>query len=290
MRTVKYLKTAIAALSLVGASTAHSALTPIDVTWNPSAAGITNAGAFTFNDIVLNTFANIDLNSAGTSFSEQGFLRLSVFTLNGLPTSIPNAGFPTGSPYSLYISFSGTGTQTAGTPSFGQFTSLTYSLLGAPGTTTFTPSAAGTFSASGPAPVTLATGSLTTPGSVAITTDPVSGLLLPAAQITASFNPNPAFAGFFVNPPATAPLSVTAAFTNTGTVVTSTPLGGGATRLTLNGGGGNATLALGATPPGPGPGPGPGPSPVPEPDTYGLVLAGLALLAFAAKRKTKRSS
>jgi hypothetical protein len=95
---------------------------------------------------------------------------------------------------------------------------------------------------------------------------------LPAAQVVASFNPNPAFASFFVNPPATTTLNVTAAFTSTGTVVTQ--FGSeGRTRLRVDGGGGNATLAVAA---------------IPEPDTYGMLLAGLGLFGFIARRKAKR--
>jgi hypothetical protein len=223
---------------------------------------------------VLNTYANIDLNSGGTSFSEQGFLKLSVFTLNNVPTSIPNGGFPSGTPYSLYLSFNATGTTSPGVPSTGQFTSLTYSLLGAAGVTTFTADASGVFSATGGAPVTLATGSLLSPGSTALSVDPVTGLLLPVAQLTATFVPNTAFPGFFANPPATTPLTVTAAFTNTGTVITTFPIAGGGTRLSLDGGGGNATFALAA---------------IPEPDSYAMLLAGLGLFGFIARRKSKRS-
>ena len=275
MRLRNYFAAMFAALFFTGASVASAALTPIAVTWNPSGAGISTAGPFTFNDVVLNTYANIDLTGGGTAFTEQGFLRLSVFNLSGVPTSIPTAGFPSGTPYSLYISFNAAGTQTAGIPSTGQFTSLTYSLLGASGVTIFTPNASGVFSAAGNPAVTLATGSLLSPGTTALTVDPATGLLLPAAQLTASFNANPAFSAFFVTPPASAALTVTAAFTNTGTLITQIPLGGGNTRLSLNGGGGNATFAL---------------TPVPEPDTYGMLLAGLGLFGFVARRKAKRTA
>jgi hypothetical protein len=273
MQLRKLFPAAIAALLLTGASIANAALTPANVTWNPSGAGISTAPVFTFNDVVLNTYATIDLSSSGTSFTEQGFQKLSVFTLAGAPTSIPNAGFPSGTPYSLYISFNATGTQTPGIPSSGQFTSLTYSLLGAPGVTNFMPDAAGVFSATGSAAVTLATGSLLSPGSTSLTADPGTGLLLPAAQLTASFNANPAFASFFVTPPATTPLTISAAFTSTGTIITSSALAGGGTRLSINGGGGNATVSVSA---------------IPEPDTYGMVLAGLGLLGFISRRKAKR--
>jgi hypothetical protein len=270
MQFKKYFAAISAALLLTGASVANAALTPITATWNPSGAGISTAGPFTFNDVVLNTYLTLDVT--GSTFTEQGYLKMSVFTNSGVPTSIPNAGFPSGTPYSLYVSFNATGTQPPGTPSFGNFTSLTYSLLGAPGVTTFQDTNNdGIFEVSGAAPITLATGSLVSPGSTSLTVDPGTGLLLPAAQVIATFNANPAFAAFFVSPPATSALNVTAAFTATGTVVTQLPNG----RVRIDGGGGNATLSL---------------APIPEPDTYGMLLAGLGLFGFIARRKAKRDA
>jgi len=271
MQLRKYLAAPFAALLLTGASLVNAAA-PIDVTWNPSAAGITTAGAFTFDNVLINTYANIDITNGGTAFSEQGFARLTVFSNNGLPTSIPTAGFPGGTAYSLYISFTATGTQTAGIPSTGSFSTLNYSLLGAPGVTTFQDSNNdGIFEVTGAPTITLATGSLSSPGSNSLTGTP--GNLLPAASITATFVPNAAFAGFFVTPPATQILDLAAAFTNTGSVITQIALGGTNFRLSLNGGGGNATLSV---------------SNVPEPDTYGMLLAGLGLFAFIARRKSNR--
>jgi len=270
MQLRKYFTAPFAALLLTGASLANAA-TPIDVTWNPTGAGITNAGAFTFDNVLINTYANIDITGGGTAFSEQGFARLTVFSNNGLPTAVPTAGLPGGTPYSLYISFTATGTQTAGIPSTGSFTSLNYSLLGAPGITTFADSNNdGIFEVTGAPTITLATGSLIG-GNTSLTMG--SAGLLPVAQILTTFIPNPAFAAFFVNPNASQALDLTAAFTNTGTVITQFPLGGGNFRLSLNGGGGNATLAV---------------TSVPEPDTYGMLLAGLGLFVFIARRKSKR--
>jgi hypothetical protein len=271
MQLRKYFAAMFAALLLTGASVANAALTPIDVTWNPSGAGISTAGPFTFDDVVLNTYQTLDIT--GSTFTNQGYLKMSVFTNNGIPTSIPNAGYPSGTPYTLYVAYTGTGTQAPGAPSFGSFTSLTYSLLGASGVTTFQDANNdGLFEVVGAAPVTLATGSLASPGSTSLTVDPGTGLLLPAAQVVATFNPNPAFASFFVNPSASTALNVTAAFTATGTVITQFPLGN-TTRLRVDGGGGNATLAVTA---------------IPEPDTYGMLLAGLGLFGFIARRKAKR--
>jgi len=276
MQLRKYFAVLFAAMLLTGASVAKAALTPIDVTWNPSAIPGVTAPAFTFDNVLINTYANIDLNAAGTAFTESGFLRMSVFFNNGIPTSIPTAGFPSGTPYSLYMTFTATGTQTPGIPSTGSFSSLTYQLLGAPGVTNFTDvNNDGAFEVTGAPTVLLASGSLASPGSTSLTRDPGTGLLQPAAQVFASFNPNPAFASFFVNPNAFTALDVTAAFTNTGSVITQFAGPNGGTRLSLNGGGGNATFALAA---------------IPEPDTYGMLLAGLGLFGFIARRKSNRFS
>ena len=270
MQLRKYLAAPFAALLLTGASLANAAA-PIDVTWNPSATPISTAAPFTFDNILINTYAAIDITGGGTAFSEQGFAELTVFSNNGLPTSIPTASFPGGTAYTLYISFTATGTQTAGIPSTGSFTSLNYQLLGAPGVTTFADSNNdGLFEVTGAPTITLATGSLASPGSVSLT-GTFPDALLPAASVLASFVPNPAFAGFFVNPNATQILDLSAAFTNTGSVISFFPLGGTNFRLSLNGGGGNATLSA-----------------VPEPDTYGMLLAGLGLFAFIARRRKQK--
>ncbi len=94
-------------------------------------------------------------------------------------------------------------------------------------------------------------------------------------RVAASSNPafNPAFASFFGIPPASVPLTATAAFTSTGTVITQFAGGPNTTRLRVDGGGGNATFSL---------------TPIPEPDTYGMLLAGLGLFGFIARRKAKR--
>jgi len=274
MQLKKYLAAPFAALLLTGASLSNAAA-PIDVTWNPSAVpGLSTAGAFTFDNVILNSYAAIDITGGGTAFSEQGFIDLAGFTNNNVFTQIPTAGYPgSATPYTLYISFTAAGTQSPGLPSTGIFTSMNYSLLAAPGATVFADSNAdGIFEATGAVPFTLATGSLNGPGSTSLAGTP--GNLLPAANVLATFVPNAAFAGFFVNPTFSQILDLSAAFTNTGSVITQIPLGGTNFRLSLNGGGGNATFAITA---------------VPEPDTYGMLLAGLGLFAFIARRRGQKA-
>jgi len=277
MQLRKYFAALFAALLLTGAGVAKAATTPIDVTWNPSAIPGVVAPAFTFDNVLLNSYFTIDSNAAGTAYTQSGYLRLSVFFNDGIPTSIPSAGFPSGTPYSLYMQFASTGTSTPGIPSTGTGTSLTYQLFGAPGVTLFTDNNSdGVFEVSGAPAVQLASGSLASPGSTSITRDPVTGLLNPSAQVFATFVPNPAFSSFFVNPNALTTLDVTAAFTSTGSVITTLPGPNGGTRLSINGGGGNATFSS--------------VSAIPEPDTYGMLLAGLGLFGFIARRKSNRFS
>ena len=273
MQIRKYLSAMFAASLFTGASFANAAA-PIDVTWNPFGAGISTQGPFTFDNVLINTYSNIDITSGGTAFTEQGFARFTVFSDNGFPTAIPTSGFPAGTPYSLYVSFTATGTQTAGLPSTGSFTSLNYSLLAAPGVTTFADSNNdGIFEVTGLPTITLATGSLIG-GTVSLTGTVFTPL--PAAQILTTFVPNPAFATFFVNPNASTVLDLTAAFVTTSTELTLIPLNNnGDIRISLNGGGGNATFAVSA---------------VPEPDTYGMLLAGLGLFGFIARRRRQKAA
>ena len=73
MQLRKYLAAPFAALLLTGASLANAAA-PIDVTWNPSAVpGLTTSAPFTFDNVLINTYAAIDITGGGTAFSEQGF-------------------------------------------------------------------------------------------------------------------------------------------------------------------------------------------------------------------------
>jgi hypothetical protein len=271
MQLSKYFSAMFAALLLTGASLANAAA-PIDVTWNPLAVpGLTTSGAFTFDNLVISQYSAIDITAGGTHFTDTGFINLAFFTNNGVPTGAPQAGLPgNGTPFSLYMSFTAAGTQTPGVPSTGFFTSMSYSLFAAPGITTFADSNNdGIFEVTGAPTVTLATGSLNGPGSTSLTGSP--GNLLPAASLTTTFVPNPVFAGFFVNPNASQVQNLSAAFTNTGSVITQFDLGGGNFRLSVNGGGGNATFAS-----------------IPEPDTYGMLLAGLGLFGFIARRRKQK--
>jgi len=149
--------------------------------------------------------------------------------------------------YSLYFQFSGAGTNN------GPFTSLNYTLFGVNGVPTFGPG--GTISAV-PGAIQLATGSL-----ISGSTGTIGGL--PAAAATVSFVPTNS--AFFTNPNA-ASFYTTAltSFINAEGTVTPTASG-----FMIDNGGGSLHFA----------------TPIPEPETYALMLAGLAVVGFVARRR-----
>ena len=139
-----------ATLALASQGAAHAAPTPF--TFTPSAVGLGAApNTINANNFTVTDFASIQLNPGSPgSFTENGALIFSRFYNGG--TEAASNGL--GSAYSLYITFTATGTQpplptTTGTTTFGSFSSLTYTLYGqntanptvtvAPGGVTLTP-------------------------------------------------------------------------------------------------------------------------------------------------------
>src|SRR5262249_18674740 len=117
------LRTSAGAILLGAASlTSAAPFDPIPGTWDPTAVGLGGSGAFTFDNIGLRQYAWIDVVAgAPTTFTENGFLSLNQFT-NGL--SITQTPATNATPYSLYVSFSGSGVQSSPTaPAFGTITS-----------------------------------------------------------------------------------------------------------------------------------------------------------------------
>lgn len=250
------LRTAAAIALGASCAVASAALPPF--TFTPVAAGLAGA-SFTADNILISDYSTVSLS--GATFSESGFLAVSGYQLGG--STFTPAGL--NSTYGVYISFSGSGSVTAAdpasVPTFGSFSSLTYTLYGYNGTASFdfagnTPTVTG-----GTGLVALASGSLLS-GSV-VTVPAGSGSFVPSANASLAFAVNPAEAGFFASPGSFYNVAQTA-FTNTTSTVE--PFAGG---FRIREGGGSINFA----------------SAVPEPETYALMLAGLGALGFAARRR-----
>jgi hypothetical protein len=256
-------RTLVAAALTVAYSTSWSLET---FTFNPGAIGL-NGTAVTADNVLLSDYFSVQQTSP-TAFTEQGFLSVTGFQLNN--TNLVAGGL--NSTYSLYIQFSGSGTLTQGagadprtTSTSGVFNSLTYSLFGVNGQTSF-PLTGTTFNVTtAGAPTLLATGSLLG-GSVntqpAFNFATLTQSFVPSANASLTFNVAPGATSFFSpNPFYSVALT---AFTNP--VSTVTPLAGG---FLVTNGGGSLNFA----------------APIPEPETYALMLGGLGIMGWMARRR-----
>jgi len=262
------IKHAFASVALVAtcSTTAWSAELP-PFTFTPGAVGLSGSSV-TADNILVSDFANVIFTGA-TTFSEQGFLSVTGFQLGG--TNVIAGGL--NSTYSLYIPFTATGHTilNAGsnpntTVTAGVFDTLNYSLVAAPSNSTFgfigtTPNVSNS-----PPQQTLATGALINGNTV---TSPANGntAFVPSANATLTFVQAAGKEAFFSPQPFYNTLF--SAFTNT--VPSVTPTGTGFT--ITNGGGALNFAAVG----------------IPEPETYALVLAGLGLMGFVARRRSRHS-
>jgi hypothetical protein len=240
-------------------ASASAALPPF--TLDPGAVGLAGT-AFSGDNILISDYSTVTFDGVG-GFTDTGFLSVSAAQLGG--STFTPAGL--NSDYGLYFAFTAVGTTTIGdptaVPTVGALTSLTYTLYGYNGLASFGFSG-NTPSETAAGEVTLATGSLISGNVVTIPTGDGS-TFTPSAAAKVSFAVAAGEEAFFGSPNPFYDLAF-AAFTNTTTQVEA--FDGG---FRIRQGGGAVNFA--STPA------------VPEPETYAMLLGGLGVIAFVAKRR-----
>ncbi len=255
----------IAALTLCAASAASWALPMFTLLPNNAVPSL-NGGAVTADNIIVSDFSHVTVDAITGDFTDTGMLSVQSFQLAGAVAA--STGLNT--TYGLYITFSGTGTQTPGNLltdfTHGTFTTLDYTLWGFNGgPATFGFDGANNVTTTAVGAFALATGSLVS-GTVGTAPADNNGTasFVPSANATLKFVTMPGQLAFFDDPVPFYNLAF-AAFTNTvSQVEVISPY---EFRIRQGGGAFNFATAI------------------PEPESYALMLAGLGAIAFVALRR-----
>ncbi len=254
------VRTAVTATAMVAAPFAWAADLP-NFTFAPSGALLTGSNV-TADNIIISDYSRVVVDPADGSFVDSGFLAVEGFQLDG--AAVVAGGLNTS--YGLYFDFEATGTQTTNdpftTPNTGTFETLTFTLYGYNGpaaTFGFDGSNNPTTTATGA--VELATGSLILGG---VSTLPAGSSFVPGAFANTTFSISSGASAFFASPDPFYSMVMSSFINTTSQVTVISP-----NEFTIFQGGGSVNFA----------------APIPEPETYALMLAGLGVVAFVARRR-----
>ncbi len=273
------IATAALGLALSVAAPAPASATTLTFTWDPSATGDSTVGPFMADHFSLSDFATIRVpaNPTGTgSVNETGFLFPTTFFLGGDTTANANVKGTWG----IYETFTATSHLDPCTTGLcGAFDSITanvyvYSTDKGVASVSFPGSVPTLHLPVHANPVLIASlsGPTTPSPNFANIVTTTSGSV-PTANVDTLFTPNPAEAGFFVNPPVGVLLDLEQAFTNTAGVITSVPstckrTGALPCTFEIRSGGGNGDFLF-----------------VPEPASIAIFGLGLTVLGFVRRRR-----